>query len=331
MQNYAAGNDVVFSFRNQNVGHANVINGSVDLTCNYSGVQVMTDLSVISGLLTNDVAVRDFTVHIADTVPEKSLVPLYYHISYDGMMRVDTLYIMIGSDLVTFESGDFGSYVWDMNNYPWIVTTTNPHSGNYCARSAQNLPSNGTSRMTITVNPSMDTYLSFYRKVSSEAGYDKFILYVDGEQVDEASGTEAWTQVSTPISAGMHSIRFSYEKDYSQASGSDCAWVDDIMLPCTGIMVIEDVTDPTEVGVEEYAKAHATVFPNPTSDRVVIESETPVQRVALFDLNGRMVKSENLSGENRCEVLMGDVPAGFYMLQLTFDNQQIQNLKIIKR
>lgn len=331
VQGYSAGDEVVFSFKNQNYGHAAVNNGSVDLTCNYSGVKVMTNAFVINGLTPNDVMVRDFTVQIADTVPDKSLVPLYYHIYCDGMLRVDTLYIMVGSDLVTFESGDFGSYAWNMNSYPWIVTTTNPHSGTYCARSAQNLPSNGTSRMTITVNPSMDTYLSYYRKVSSEAGYDKFILYVDGEQVDEASGTEAWTQISTPIPAGMHSIRFSYEKDYSQASGSDCAWVDDIMLPCTGIMVIEDITDPTDVGVEMYAQVHATVFPNPTSDRVIIESENPVQRVVLFDLNGRMVKSENLSGENRCELLMGDVPAGFYLLQLTFDNQQIQNLKIIKR
>ena len=96
-------------------------------------------------------------------------------------------------------------------------------------------------------------------------------------------------------------------------------------------MVIEDVVDTSHVSVEEYAKAHATVFPNPTSDRVIIESENPVQKVVLFDLNGRIVKTEILGGENRCEMLMGDVPAGFYLLQLTLDDQQIQNLKIIKR
>lgn len=331
VQTYLAGDEVVFSFQNQNAGHVAVNHGSVDLTCNYSGVQVVTNSLNINGLNPNDIVVRDFTVRIADTVPAKSLVPLYYHIAYDGMSRVDTLQIMVGADMVDFESGDFGPYTWNMNSYPWIVTNTNPHSGNYCVRSSQNLPSNANSRMTITVSPNMDAYLSYYRKVSSEANYDKFILYVDGNQVDVASGEVPWSQYTTEIPAGTHTIRFSYEKDYSQANGSDCAWIDDIMLPCVGIMVIEDVTDPTDVSVEEYAKAHATVFPNPTSDRVIIESENAVQKVVLFDLNGRIVKTEILGGENRCEMLMGDVPAGFYLLQLTFDDQQIQNLKIIKR
>ena len=331
VQIYSPGDEVVFAFQNQNAGHMAVVDGTVDLTCNYSGVQVITDMITISGLNPNDIAVRDFTVRIADTVPDKALVPLYYHTYYDGMLRVDTLRIMIGADAEDFESGDLSSHNWSMNNYPWIVTTTNPHSGSYCARSAQNLPNNSSSKMTITISPNADGQLSYYRKVSSEANYDKFILYVDDNQVDVASGNVPWTQFVTEIPAGTHTICFSYEKDYSQASGSDCASIDDIMLPCVGIMVIEDVVDTSHVSVEEYAKAHATVFPNPTSDRVIIESENPVQKVVLFDLNGRIVKTEILSGENRCEMLMGDVPAGFYLLQLTFDDQQIQNLKIIKR
>ena len=109
------------------------------------------------------------------------------------------------------------------------------------------------------------------------------------------------------------------------------AWVDDIVLPSVGIMVIEDVTDTTTVSVQDHETVRARVFPNPTNQWVNIESEQPAQRVALFDLNGRMVKNENLSGENFYQLNMGDVPAGFYLLQITFENQQTQNLKIIKR
>jgi hypothetical protein len=328
---YFAGDEVVFSFKNQNYGHETVTSGSVDLTCNYSGVKVLTNAMGIGGMHPNDIMARNFTVKIADTVPEKALVPLYYHIYYDGMMRVDTLAIMVGADQENFEGGDFSAHNWSMNSNSWIIANTNAHSGSYCARSAQNLSNNAKSKMSITTTTTADAVLSFYRKVSSEANYDKFYLYVDGSAKDEASGSVDWTYVSATIPAGTHTIMFSYEKDYSQAQGQDCAWVDDIILPSAGIAVIEDITDPTDVGVEEYAKAHATVFPNPTNDRVVVESENPVQKVVLFDLNGRMVKSEVLGGVNRCEMLMGDVPAGFYLLQLTFDNQQIQNLKIIKR
>jgi len=328
---YAAGDEVVFTFNNQNTGHATVTLGNVDLTCNYSGVNVTTNSATINGLAPNGLLEREFTIQIADTVPDKAMVPLYYHIAYDGITVVDTLYMMVGSDYVTFENGDFNDFTWTMNSYPWVVTASGAHSGNYCARSAQNLPGNQKSRMTINVTTNSDAQLTYYRKVSSEASFDKFILYIDGNAEDEASGSVAWTYVTKDIPAGSHSIQFSYEKDYSWTEGSDCAWVDDIMLPCVGIMVIEDVTDTTSVNVEEYASAHASVFPNPANDRVIIDSENPVQRVVLFDMNGRVVRVMNLNGENRCELPLNDVNAGFYLLQLTFDDQQIQNLKIIKR
>lgn len=328
---YSAGDEVVFAFNNLNAGHVGVNTGSVDLTCNYSGVQVLTGAVSISGLGVNESAIRTFTVQIADTVPNNALVPLYYYISYDGVNKIDTLYLLVGADSETFESGDFSQYAWTMNNYPWIVTSSGTHSGNYCARSAQDLPSNAKSRMTLTVSTSSDAALSYYRKVSSEAGYDKFYLYVDGSAVDEASGNDPWTYVSTPISAGTHTIRFSYEKDYSQASGQDCAWVDDIMLPSVGILVVEDVTDIPAVGVQAYVQTRATVFPNPANDRVVVESETAVTKAVLFDMNGRMARTVNLNGANRFELGVNDLNAGFYLLQLTFDNQKTQNLKIIKR
>ena len=331
VQNYSAGDEVVFTFTNKNRGHAAVTSGSVDLTCNYSGAHVLTDLSSIDGMLPNAVVEKSFYVQIADTVPNKSLIPLYYHIAYDNVLQIDTLYIMVGSDFDGFESGDFTQFNWTMNNNPWIIVSENAHSGTYCARSAQNLPHSAKSQMSISVSLPTEAPLSYYRKVSSEAGYDKFFCYVDGTQVDETSGNNPWTYISTMIPAGTHTLKFSYEKDWSQYSGSDCAWIDDISLPCVGLMVIEDLTDTTEVGVEDYELARATVYPNPTSEWVNIESETPAQKLVLFDLNGRVVKAVNLAAANRYQLNMNDVPAGFYLLQITFDNQRTQNLKIIKR
>lgn len=329
--NYNPGDQVIFTFTNQNAGHADVMSGSVDLTCNYSGVQVLTNALAIDGLEANAMTNRSFTLRIADTVPDKSLVPLYYHIYYDGLSQVDTLLMLVGGDFVTFETGDFSQYTFSQNNYPWVVTTYSPHTGSYCASSAQNLSNNSNSRMTATVNLPEEAELSFYYRVSSEESYDKFYLYVDGTTEIEVSGEVQWTYHSMMLPAGSHTILFSYEKDYSMASGSDCAWVDDIMLPSTGILVIEDMVDNAGVDVQVYEQAHASVYPNPANDRVIIESESPVQKAVLFDLNGRVVKVEQVNGENFYQLNMSDLTAGFYMLQLTFDNQQIQNLKIIKR
>ena len=282
-------------------------------------------------MLPNATVESTFRIQIADTVPQKSLVPLYYHIYYDNVHQVDTLYLLVGSDYESFESGDLSHFNWTMNNYPWIVVTGNAYSGTYCARSAQNLPNNARSQMSISISTPSEASLSYYRKVSSEEGYDKFFLFVDNLSKEEVSGNVPWTYFSTVIPAGTHTIKFSYEKDWSTASGSDCAWIDEVNLPCVGLMVIEDLTDTTDVGLEDYELARATVYPNPTSEWINIESETPARKIVLYDLNGRVVKAVNLTAVNRYQLNMNDVPAGFYLLQITFDNQRTQNLKIVKR
>ncbi len=330
VQNYFSGDDVLFTFKNKNRGHAEVSSGSVDLTCNYSGVTVVSDISSISGLVPNAVSEVSFHVEISDTVPLRSIVPLYYHIYYDNVHQIDTIYMSVGGDFEGFESGEASLLNWTMNNYQWIISAES-YSGNYSARSAQSLPNNAKSQMSISFSNSSNAPLSYYRKVSSEANYDKFILYVDGAQEDAADGNVPWTYFTKEIPAGTHTLKFSYEKDGSQVSGSDCAWIDNVTLPYVGIMVIEDLTDTTHVGVQSYAKVRASVYPNPTSEWVNVESEMPVQKVVLYDLNGRLVKAINLNDANRYQLSMNDVPSGFYMLQITFENKQTQNLKIIKR
>ena len=330
VHSFSAGDQVVFTFKNQNKGHAAVTTGLIDLTCNYSGVTVSTDGFSIDGLLPNAVAEKAFIVQIADTVPNKSDISLYYHTFYENIHRIDTFHILVGGDFETFESGDFSQFNWTMNNYPWIISSGGI-SGNYCARSAQSLPNNSKSSMSITVSTTETSTLSYYRKVSSEAGYDKFYLKLDGNQVDDANGELPWTEFSIDVPAGTHSIVFTYEKDYSQASGSDCVWIDNVLLPCVGLAVIEDIVDSIQVNVTNYEVTRATVYPNPTSQWLVIESPTPAERVVLYDMNGRLVKTQSLNGETRCQVNVNDLPAGYYLMRVMFENGQTQNLKIIKR
>lgn len=328
--NYQPGMEVDYVFTNINRGHASVNTGTVDLTCNYSGVKVLTNSSNINGLEPNATLDKTFKVQIADTVPEKSIVKLYYHTNYDNMQRVDTLTMLVGGDFETFETGDFSQFAWNMNNYPWLITNAMSYTGQYSARSAMNLPGNGNSRMSITTTSNTDSEISYYRKVSTEDGYDFFYLYVDGAKKDEASGSLNWTFVSVPVSAGTHTFRFAYEKDYSQSGGSDCVWIDNVSLPCNGIVVIEDIQD--DVSVEDYEKVpSAFVYPNPTSEWVMVDSEQPVTRIDLYDQNGRLVRTENMNAANHCQLQMSDMSTGFYLMRVTFDNNQTKTLKIIKK
>ena len=82
----------------------------------------------------------------------------------------------------------------------------------------------------------------FDRRVSSEGGYDCLRFTIDNVQQNiggtcastgglGASGEVAWGPVSVPISAGMHTIMWSYEKDSTVAAGQDTAWIDLVALP----------------------------------------------------------------------------------------------------
>jgi hypothetical protein len=74
------------------------------------------------------------------------------------------------------------------------------------------------------------TNVKFYWKVSSESGYDFLRFYIDGVQQDQVSGTVDWTQKSFNMSSGSHTLKWTYIKDYSVSSGSDCGWVDKLEL-----------------------------------------------------------------------------------------------------
>ena len=72
--------------------------------------------------------------------------------------------------------------------------------------------------------------LSFKVKVYSEANWDFFKLYIDGEEMLSLSGEQDWMTYNVLLDQGTHTLRFAYEKDFSISNGEDTAWLDDIVL-----------------------------------------------------------------------------------------------------
>lgn len=139
-----------------------------------------------------------------------------------------------GSQMEDFETGTLTKFNWIQNSNPWEITSSNPYAGAFSARSKSDLGSRRESRMSINWTSTLDDSISFYYKVSSEEGYDKFTFYIDGVEMISASGEVDWTLVSFPVRAGAHIFGFSYTKDYYTVAGSDCAWIDNVSLPFAG-------------------------------------------------------------------------------------------------
>jgi hypothetical protein len=71
--------------------------------------------------------------------------------------------------------------------------------------------------------------VSFYWKVSSEAGYDYLEFYIDGVLQERISGSGGWHQMTYKITdSSSHTLKWRYVKDYSVSDGDDCGWVDKV-------------------------------------------------------------------------------------------------------
>ena len=126
----------------------------------------------------------------------------------------------------------------------WSVVTDSASEGSCSLKSnlLSNAPS-GIVRAQVEYTGAFTTgNIVFDRRVSSEQGYDCLRFTIDNVQQNVggtctstgglgASGEVAWGPVSVPISAGTHTIMWSYEKNSTVVAGQDTAWIDSVVLP----------------------------------------------------------------------------------------------------
>ena len=257
----------------------------------------------------------DFT--LSNDAQMGAMYQLLYAAYYGNYMLNADYYVQVGQSMEGFETGDFSAFDWHFTSpiYAWSVVTENPYEGQYCAKSSAIMDSESTS-MSITVEVGQASNMSFYYKVSSENNYDKLHFYIDGTEKNNWSGDVAWSYILYPLTAGTHTLKWEYTKDVSLSSGSDCAWIDNVVLPASTI-----ITD-IETVVE---KQNVSVYPNPAHDVLNIELGDNQSDVVIYNSLGQVVRRyENVSGDMQINV--EDLNAGMYFLKVG-DNVE----KVVKR
>lgn len=133
----------------------------------------------------------------------------------------------VGED---FETGDFTKFQWVHSGHAsWTITSLEQNSGTYSTKAGA-ITHNQSSTLEVMLDCAAGD-VTFYRKVSSESGYDYLRFYIDAVEKGNWSGTQNWAQVSFPVTAGTRTFKWTYSKDGSISSGSDTAWIDDIEFP----------------------------------------------------------------------------------------------------
>lgn len=216
----------------KNTGHSIISDVVCNMTAYNPYVTVNTGAQTITtlGLFGSSSAV--FSVTVADDAPNAIIAQMLFNASAAGYSVDQNYYPKIGIFLEDWESGDFSKFDWESaGSEPWEVINLYPYEGTYHARSGV-IGDNTTSELKITYNVlSSSDSIKFYKKISTEPDFDELIFYIDNTAIATWSGSESWTHEAFPVTAGTHTFRWVYSKDYGGIGGQDCVWIDYIELP----------------------------------------------------------------------------------------------------
>ena len=277
------GETVTVHFTAQNAGHAAASGTVFSITCDIPEITYEQNEFNVGAVAAGE----EFTIDFTFTLSEEAQLGTAYELPIaivSGNYRTDDSFIFtVGNIIEDWETGDFSQFDWinDAAN-PWSIVNESPYEGNYCAKSG-NIGNNASTSLAITLDVRNDGEVSFYRKVSSENGYDKLYFYIDGTEKGNWSGEVAWGEEHYALTAGQHALRWTYSKDVYVASGSDCAWIDYIVFPPTNTITV----------TQETVMNGMAIYPNPNHGQFSINLPEEDCEIAIFNNMGQQVYQQS--------------------------------------
>ncbi|MDR0970724.1 MAG: C25 family cysteine peptidase [Lentimicrobiaceae bacterium] len=233
-----AGETATFKFNVINKGGAASAPVTVEMINNSPFVTMVSgNTTEIQTITANETKEITFDITTNPSTPIAHVMNYTLNVESGHYMVAKDFMQKIGLIVETFESGGFEEFEWNnTSSSPWTVVQNEKFEGSYSTKSG-NIGNNGNTNLVLTYESGIADTLSFYYKVSSESGYDKLIFYIDNVEKGSWSGSVNWTEAKYAVSAGTHQFKWSYTKDVSQTGGSDCAWIDYIVLPAPNVMI----------------------------------------------------------------------------------------------
>ncbi len=221
----------------KNIGGATAYNVNAILSTNDPYTSIASDSAYISSLTGGSSSNAFFIVHVNNNVPDGHIIVFNVALKATGNYVAHKFFaIQIGGNAEDFETADFTKFPWvSSGDSLWFISTQLPYEGAYCIKSGS-VSDNEQSTITVNLNILNSGTMSFYRKVSCEAhagytDYDFLAFFIDGAEKSRWDGVTAWQRYEYPVTAGSHTFKWMYKKDYSVSTGEDCAWLDYIVFP----------------------------------------------------------------------------------------------------
>lgn len=172
-----------------------------------------------------------FNITVNNAAPIGVGIDFHFHMVAGVFIAEKNVMLPIGLIVEDWETGNMTQYDWETGgNSNWAVSTQTPFEGTYCVKSGT-IQDNQSNWLSLEYDVFSNDSVSFWYKVSTEAGYDFLTFYIDNVELGSWAGNVDWSYAAYAVAAGTHTFKWEYSKDVSVSSGSDCVWVDFIELP----------------------------------------------------------------------------------------------------
>ena len=208
-----------------------------------------------------------------------------------------------------------------LGNPNWEIATGEAHEGQYCAKSGA-IGDQTSTTLKITIDVKAQSEFSFYKKVSSESGYDFLKFYIDGQEKDKWSGEDNWSEESFILTEGLRTLEWTYSKDVYAEDGQDCAWVDNIKFPPTAVIV----------DVETVEEKDIAIYPNPAKDFVKVSTaDGQHTTVKIYNTLGMLVGTRlATSATNEIEINVSEYNPGIYFINISNEESNVTKKIVIE-
>ena len=294
---------VHFVFKNN--GGATSPTARFDVYNSHPEINITTSQWNFQNIFPGQEFTADMEFSLGDNAVMGAVYELPFAVQHGHYVLMDSYFIPVGQSTEGFETGDFTAFDWQSTSpiYAWEIVNQNPHQGSYCAKSSA-IGNYETSTLYITLDVATESEISFYYKVSSESNYDKLYFKIDGMEQGNWSGEVSWTQATFALTPGSHELRWEYTKDVSMTSGSDCAWIDDVVFPAATLITM---------GTETTVNA-PTVYPNPNNGCFSISLPEEDCDVTVFNSLGQVM--HHCQGNGTTTMDLSHLSQGVYFVTI---------------
>lgn len=305
---------------------ANQLAGSSDVTCMYTAIQgVLASGEGNLNVTTEEIAFVEPYTGIGIPEDEEELEMVFeteYAIGGQSVCKdagsLSTLYLsgyhfpevdLYGEDRVIGSAIDLGCFEnWCENTLPaftWTVVDTTYNT----------IDTGGVSVSDGTGTVSIEFTVTNY-----DEDYDYYLDFGAGFPITMENGT---LTVSFTF-PGSHTVTISYTDGECGAEAEGTITLDSLFAP---------------VGIGENLPFTATLYPNPATTTLTVETDSPIREITVYDLTGRAVAVEtrcttSLRANNysplRRDLNVASLPAGIYLLNIVTD-RGVQTSRFVKK